>query len=131
MFGRLDALKQRRSELDAAEAAWLDDLAEYHHSGDWRDEHYASAAAAIGSVCHMDSGVAHAHVNLARKLEKLPEIADAFRAGDISARHASVVATAFTGRAPRDCRASKIASPTLPGSIPQLCPVHACAGSPT
>jgi hypothetical protein len=44
----------------------------------------------------MDSGVAHAHVNLARKLEKLPDIADAFRAGEISERHAAVVAGAYT-----------------------------------
>ena len=96
MFDRLASIAQHRRDNDAAEAAWHEEIAEYHHSGDWRAEHYASAAAAIGDVCHMDSGVASAHVNLARKLEKLPEGADAFRCGEISERHATVIATAYT-----------------------------------
>lgn len=96
MFALLAALAERRSELDALEAEWLEDVAEYHRSEEWRAESYASAASALGSACRMDTGVAHGHVNLARKLEKMPAVADAFRCGEISARHATVVANAFT-----------------------------------
>jgi hypothetical protein len=96
MFARLSSLAERRSELDALEAAWLDDVAEYHRSEEWRAEHFASAAAALSAACRMERGVAQAHVHLARKLEKLPEVAEAFRCGEISAHHASVIATAFT-----------------------------------
>ena len=100
MFVSRIAIQKRRRELDAAEAAWLADVAEYHHSGDWSAEHFLNAAAAIADACHMDSGVAQEYVTLARKLEKLPAVAEAFAAGDISARHARVVATAHTrGRA--------------------------------
>jgi hypothetical protein len=96
MFVQLSALVQHRKELDALEAAWHDELAEYHRSEEWRAESYGSAAAALGDACRMDPGVAHAHVNLARKLVKIPLVAHAFRAGDISARHATVVANGFT-----------------------------------
>ena len=90
MFVRLTALVEHRRELDALEAAWHDELAEYHRSDEWRAESYASAAAALAAECRMDSGVAHAHVNTARKLVKIPLVADAWRCGEISGRHATV-----------------------------------------
>ena len=96
MFARLTSLAEHRREIDALEAAWHDELAEYHHSDEWRADNFASSASALGSACRMDPGVAQGHVNLARKLEKLPDIADAFRCGEISARHAAVVASAYT-----------------------------------
>ena len=95
-FDSLAALKERRSALDAAEAAWLADVAEYHHSGDWNTEHYLNAASAIADACRIDTGVAHTYVTMARKLEKLPAVADAYAAGDISGRHAAVIAGAHT-----------------------------------
>jgi hypothetical protein len=96
MFASLQALAQRRSELDTLEAAWLREVAEYHRSDDWRAEHFASAASALSAACRMDPGVANGHVNLARKLEKMPDVAAAFGRGEISARHATVIANAFT-----------------------------------
>jgi hypothetical protein len=44
----------------------------------------------------MNTGTARGHVDLARKLEDLPEVADAFGRGEISSRHAVVVANAST-----------------------------------
>jgi hypothetical protein len=44
----------------------------------------------------MDHGVARGHIDLARKLEALPEVADAYGRGEISQRHAQVVAHAYT-----------------------------------
>lgn len=96
MFGRLASLVEHRRELDALEAAWHDELAEYVRSEEWRAESYVSAAAAVGAACRMDPGVVSAHVHLARKLEKLPVMADAWRSGEISARHATVITNGFT-----------------------------------
>jgi hypothetical protein len=106
MFVRLAALVELRRELDALEAVWHDELAEYHRSDEWRAEGYASAAAALVAECRMDSGVAHACVNTARKLEQLPLVAEAFRGGEISARHAAVITSAFTPK--RAARMSSI-----------------------
>jgi hypothetical protein len=96
MFVSLETLSQRRRELDALEAAWLNDVAAYDRSDDWRAEGYVSAAAAIRVACNMNTGAARGHVDLARKLEDLPQVADAFGRGEISARHAVVVANAYT-----------------------------------
>src|SRR5438445_13297 len=95
MFALLSSLAERRRELDALEAQWLAEVAEYHRSEEWRAESFASAASALSAACRMDKGVAQAHVHLARKLEQLPEVAEAFRCGEISARHAMVIAIAF------------------------------------
>jgi len=57
---------------------------------------YLSAAAALRDACRHDSGVAHGHVKLARKLEQLPATAAAFAEGDISRRHVKIIADAFT-----------------------------------
>ena len=91
-----ELLVKARSEVEAIQAAWLEQLAEYHHSGEWATDGYASAGSALGALCRMDAGVAHGHVHLARKLEQLPVVADALRAGDISVEHARTIATSFT-----------------------------------
>src|SRR5437868_1641737 len=96
MFVSLDLLVKKRRELDAAEAAWLSDVAEYDRSGDCTIDKFQSAAVALRHACNIDSGVAHGYVSLARKLEKLPVVAAAFAEGEISQRHAQVVADAYT-----------------------------------
>jgi hypothetical protein len=96
MFGLMDEIKLGREALDAQTAAWLEQVAEFDRSEQWRAAGYYSAAAALADVCRMDKGVASAAVKLARKLEKLPLVADAFAEGAISERHASVIATAAT-----------------------------------
>ena len=96
MFATLELLAKKRRELDAAEAAWLAEVRAFDRSGDWRVDGFLNAASALRSVCRMNHGVARGYVELARKLERLPEVADAFGRGEISARHASVIATAHT-----------------------------------
>jgi hypothetical protein len=96
MFGLMYEMKLGREALDAQTAAWLETVAEFDSSEEWRGEGYCSAAAAPADVCRMDKGVASVTVKLARKLEKLPLVADAFAQGAISERHASVIATAAT-----------------------------------
>ena len=96
MFGTLDDLRQERKRLDAQEAAWLRKVAAYDRSDGWRAEGYASAANALRHACRMDPGAARGHVELARKLEDLPEVADAFASGEISRSHALVIAHAYT-----------------------------------
>src|SRR5258708_11896508 len=44
----------------------------------------------------MNHGVARGHVELARKLQQLAAVAEAFGEGDISRSHALVVAAAYT-----------------------------------
>ena len=102
MFGTLDELREERKRLDAQEAAWLRKVAAYDRSDDWRADGYANAANALRHACRMDAGVARGHVVLARKLEDLPEVADAFASGEISRSHAQVIALAYTSeRAPQ------------------------------
>ena len=96
MFPSLESLVKLRQDLDAGEAAWLSEVAAYDRSYDWRAEGYFSAASALRHACHLSQGVARAHVELARKLEDLPEVAAAFGDGEISARHATVIADAYT-----------------------------------
>jgi Domain of unknown function (DUF222) len=96
MFGSLAEIAEEHRDLEARLAAWLKKVAAYERSDDWRAEGYVSAAAAIRVACNMNTGTARGHVDLARKLEDLPEVADAFGRGEISSRHAVVVANAST-----------------------------------
>src|SRR6185437_1640083 len=68
----------------------------FDRSEEWRADGFYSAVAALADVCRMDKVVASVAVKLARKLEKLPLVADAFAEGAISERHAAVIATAAT-----------------------------------
>jgi hypothetical protein len=96
MFVTLVDLATERRALDAAEAAWLARVGEYHDAGMWDTDGFGSAAAALGASCHLDEDVARRHVKLARRLARLPDVANAFGGGDISARHAAVIANAYT-----------------------------------
>jgi hypothetical protein len=96
MFASLEAIAKLRKELDAAEAAWLKEVAAYDRSYDWRAEGFVNPASALRHACHMSQGVARGLLELARKLEDLPEVASAFADGEISARHATAIAASFT-----------------------------------
>jgi 5-methylcytosine-specific restriction endonuclease McrA len=96
MFVSLEELAAERRALDAREAAWLKKVAAYDRSDDWRADGYLNSAAALRNACRMDHGVARGHVDLARKLEALPEVAAAYGRGEISRRHTDVVANAYT-----------------------------------
>ncbi|MDP9334429.1 MAG: HNH endonuclease [Actinomycetota bacterium] len=102
MFVSLAELAAERRALDAQEAAWLKKVAAYDRSGDWSADGFLNAASAVRALCRMDHGVARGHVELARKLEELPGVADAFGRGDISQRHAVVIANAYTPERPAD-----------------------------
>lgn len=96
MFGLLDELETEFREHEARGAALLTKVRNYDRSGQWHADGFFSAASALSTRCQMDRGVAHGHVNLARNLEHLPEVAAAFGCGEISSRHATVIANAFT-----------------------------------
>ena len=96
MFASLEVIAKLRKELDAAEAAWLQEVAAYDRSYDWQADGFASAASALRHACHMSQGVARGHLELARKLEDLPAVAAAFADGEISARHATAIANSYT-----------------------------------
>jgi len=110
MFVSLAELAAERRALDAQEAAWLQKVAAYDRSGDWSADGFLNAASALRATCRIDQGVARGHVELARKLEALPEVAAAYRRGDISQRHAVVVANATRRNAPRASRRSRPSS---------------------
>src|SRR4051812_35364182 len=96
MFGSLESLKKKRKELDAQEARWLQEVAAYDRSGAWRIDGFVSVTSALRESCHLDPGDAHGHVTLARKLMSLTIVAEAFASGDISRKHARVIADAYT-----------------------------------
>ena len=99
MFVSLSEIAQEQRDLEARMAAWLKKVAAYDRSGDWAADGFLNTASALRTVCRIDQGVARGHVELARKLEELPVVADAFGRGEISARHAVVVANGVYARA--------------------------------
>jgi 5-methylcytosine-specific restriction endonuclease McrA len=96
MFWSLAEIAEEHRDLEARLAAWLKKVAAYDRSGDWAADGFLNAASALRAVCRIDQGVARGHAELARKLEDLPQVAAAFERGDISSRHAVVVANAYT-----------------------------------
>lgn len=91
----LDVVALRRC-IDALEFVWLRAVRDYDRSQDWRAEGFVSAGSALRAKCRVRPGVAHGAVQLAGKLECLPETSRAFGAGHISRQHAAVIADACT-----------------------------------
>ncbi len=98
MFGSAEMIAKKRKAIDALEAEWVADVAEYDRSGAWQTDGFFGAAAALRHTCHLDQSVAQQYVSLGRKLERLPEVAAAFADGDISLRHAQVLANAYSAK---------------------------------
>ena len=92
----LEEIVRQRRELDAAEAAWLANVADYSASGAWAADGFLSASAALQDHCRMTRPAAAAAVRLAVKLQQLPEMAATFAAGEVSREHVQVVARAYT-----------------------------------
>jgi hypothetical protein len=92
----LEEIVRQRRELDAAEAAWLANVADYSTSGAWAADGFLSASAALQHHCHLTRPAAAATVRLAVKVPRLSEMAAAFAAGEISRAHVQVVARAYT-----------------------------------
>ena len=82
--------------IDALEFVWLRAVRAYDRSQEWQAEGFVSAGSALRHKCHLRPGVASAAIQLARKLERLPETSAAFGAGEISRQHAAVIADACT-----------------------------------
>ena len=92
----LAGLADGRREVDQLEAQWFAQVGAYDRSYEWRSDGHSSAAAAIAKRCRMNPGTARAAVELARKLEQLPETMRAFDDGAISRAHAATIADAYT-----------------------------------
>jgi hypothetical protein len=71
-------------------------IGEFDRSCEWQADGFVSSAAALRSKCRTSHGKVRRSVDLARKLESLPETAAAFGAGDISREHAETIASACT-----------------------------------
>jgi len=64
----------------------------------WADDGSRSCGAWVAHRCRLPGGQARAEAWLGRRLRKMPATAEAFAAGDISARHASLLAVLNGGR---------------------------------
>ena len=71
-------------------------IGQYDRSGGWAADGYVSTASALRARTRCTSGSAHRSVDLARKLQRLPETAAAFGAGEITREHAVTITARYT-----------------------------------
>ena len=112
MFGVLDELETAIDKVAASESALdvericrlserveflkLRAIRDYDRSGAWQADGFVSTASALRSKCRMPHEIARRAIDLGRKLESLPLVADAFASGEISRDHAQIIAAAHT-----------------------------------
>jgi hypothetical protein len=94
-------LADLRVAIDRAEAEWLRRLAAFDARGAAAAEGAVSTAAWLRRTCRLAPGAARERVVVARELAELPATAAELAAGDISYRHAALIATA-TSELPAD-----------------------------
>jgi hypothetical protein len=71
-------------------------IGEFDHSGDWRVNDFLTSVSALRYTVRMSAGHARRAVDIARKLDALPELAEAFAAGDVSRAHVEQITDAHT-----------------------------------
>jgi hypothetical protein len=81
---------------DRVEFLRLRAIGTYARSGDWQLDDYLTAPAALRATCRMSAGHARRAIDVARKLDALPELAAAFSAGDVSRAHVEQITDAAT-----------------------------------
>ena len=93
--GALDHVEVARL-AERLECLKLRAFRDYARSERWKEEGFVTAAAAVRAQCRLTEGAARHALDLGRKLEELPVLADAFAAGEVSRAHAEVMTKAFT-----------------------------------
>jgi Domain of unknown function (DUF222) len=78
------------------EFARLREVGAFDRSGRWATENFVSTASAVRSKLRCSHGQAHRLVRLARNLERLPETAAAFGAGEITGEHVAEITRPYT-----------------------------------
>jgi Domain of unknown function (DUF222)/HNH endonuclease len=78
------------------EALWTRRVDEFDRNGEWIDEGFATAGAAIRKKCNMEPGHASHDLKLGRKLRSMPAMTLAFENGEVSREHVQVLADAMT-----------------------------------
>ena len=76
-----------RTAIERLEHAWLERVRDAEQCGEWLTEGHVSTAAWLREKCRMTHGAATAAIEMARRLEHLPETSEAFPARhDLAAR---------------------------------------------
>jgi hypothetical protein len=81
---------------DRAEFLWIRAARASERAGEWQADGAVSAASWLRARCGLTHGGASSALRLGRMLESMPEVAEAFAAGDISRHHVAVIERAST-----------------------------------
>src|SRR5437870_10059817 len=88
-----DALIQiRETGIDPLEAAFATGVRRFDKSGEYKADGALSLTAWLRWKCKLSGGAATERVEVARQLEKLPQIEAAFAKGDVGFQHVAVLA---------------------------------------
>ncbi len=87
-----EGLIQVRESSDRLEAAFADGLRRFDKSGEYAADGALSIVAWLRWKCRLSGGAAAERVNIARQLDKLPKIEQAFSRGDLGYQHVAAIA---------------------------------------
>ena len=88
-----DALIQiREAGIDPLEAIFAIGVRRFDRSGEYKSDGALSLTAWLRWKCKLSGGAAMERVEIARQLEKLPQIGAAFASGDVGYQHVAVLA---------------------------------------
>ena len=86
-----EELVEGRRRLEMDEAVWMDSLAEFDRDQWWSLDGALTAADWLGAHCKMGRSTAYEKLRIAHELARRPELAAAFRAGELSYSHIRLI----------------------------------------
>jgi uncharacterized protein DUF222 len=87
-----EGLIQLRESADRIEAAFADGVRRFDKSGEYAADGALSMVAWLRWKCRLSGGAAAERVSIARQLDKLPKIEQAFSRGDLGYQHVAAIA---------------------------------------
>jgi uncharacterized protein DUF222 len=87
-----EGLIQLRESADRIEAAFADGVRRFDKSGEYAADGALSIVAWLRWKCRLSGGAAAERVSIARQLDKLPKIEQAFSRGDLGYQHVAAIA---------------------------------------